>query len=286
MFEVLPLSDALGAEIIGLDLSRPLDDATFARVHEAHLEHLVLVFRDQHLTPEQHIAFSSRFGPLSSHVYAQFLLPDHPEILKVSNKKKADGDFAGLAQAGRRWHSDLSYTECPSLGSLLYALEIPPHGGDTLFNNMYAAYDALPDAAKARIAGRKAEFLLGSARKYYTAEERPPLTAEQLATVPAVNHPMVRTHPETGRKALYVSPSHTVRVLDMDDAESKALLAELGEHSIQPEFVYRHKWRLHDLVFWDNRCCMHIAEPPPPEYGRHMHRTTVVGDRPYYEPGS
>jgi taurine dioxygenase len=271
----------LGAEIIGLDLSQPLDEATFARVHQAHLAHLVLVFRDQHLTPEQHIAFSRRFGPLSSHVFEQFLLPDHPEILKVSNKKKADGDFAGLPQAGRRWHSDMSYTACPSLGSLLYALEIPPHGGDTLFNNMYTAYDALPDATKTRIESRQAEFLLGSARKYYTAEERPPLTAEQLAKVPPVNHPMVRTHPETGRKALYVSPSHTVRVLDMDDAESEALLAELGEHSIQPEFVYRHQWRLHDLVFWDNRCCMHIAEPPPPEFGRHMHRTTVAGDQPY-----
>jgi taurine dioxygenase len=281
MFNLTPLSPALGAEITGLDLSQPLDDTTFKRVHRAHLDNLVLVFRDQHLTPEQHIAFSRRFGGLSGHIFDQFLLPGYPEILQVSNKKKPDGEFAGLPQAGRRWHSDLSYTAIPSLGSLLYAKEIPPEGGDTLFNNMYRAYETLPDTTKARINGRKAEYLLGSARKYFTEDERPALTAEQLAAVPSVVHPAVRTHPETKRKALYINPSHTVHILDMDETESDALIAELAEHSTRSEFVYRHKWRPHDLVFWDNRCCMHLAEPPPPEYGRHMHRTTVIGDRPY-----
>ena len=281
MFEIRPLSDALGAEVIGLDLSAPLDDETFAVVHKAHLDHMVLVFRDQHLTPAQHIAFSKRFGDLSDHVFDQFLLPGHPEILKVSNKKREDGEFAGLPQAGRRWHSDLSYTDTPSLGSLLYALEIPPVGGDTLFNNMYRAYETLPDQTKTMIDGKKAEYLSGSARNFYSTDERPALTPEQLAKVPPAHHPIVRTHPETGRKALYANKAHTVRILDMDEAESEALLAEVTQHSVQPEFVYRHKWRLHDLVFWDNRCCMHIAEPPPPEYGRHMHRTTVVGDRPF-----
>jgi taurine dioxygenase len=281
MFEINPLSDALGAEIVGLDLSEPLDDESFARVHRAHLDFQVLVFRDQHITPDQHIAFSRRFGDLSGHVYDQFLLPGYPEILKVSNKKTADGDFAGLASAGRRWHSDLSYSVTPSLGSLLYALEIPPAGGDTLFNNMYRAYEALPEATKARIADLRAEFLIGSARKYYTENERPALTPEQMAQVPSVDHPVVRTHPETGRKALYVNHAHTVCILGMNEAESEKLLAELTEHSVQPEFVYRHLWRLHDLVFWDNRCGMHIAEPPPPNSNRHMHRTTVVGDTPY-----
>lgn len=281
MFEINPLSSALAAEVVGLDLAEPLDDETFAAVHRAHLDHQVLVFRDQHITPEQHIAFSRRFGDLSGHVYDQFLLPGYPEILKVSNKKTADGDFAGLASAGRRWHSDLSYAEVPSLGSLLYALEIPPEGGDTLFNNMYRAYETLPDSTKARIDGLKAEFLIGSARKYYTTEERPALTAEQMAKVPSVEHPVVRTHPETGRKALYVNPAHTVRILGLEAAEADALLEELCEYAVRPEFVYRHKWRLHDLVFWDNRCCMHIAEPPPPGADRHMHRTTVIGDVPY-----
>ena len=280
-FQINPLSTALGAEVVGLDLAEPLDDETFARVHQAHLDHQVLVFRDQHLTPAQHIAFSRRFGNLSGHVYDQFLLPGYPEILKVSNKKTADGDFAGLASAGRRWHSDLSYAKTPSLGSLLYALEIPPEGGDTLFNNMYRAYDALPAATKSKIDDLKAEFLIGSARKYYTENERPSLTEAQLASVPPVEHPVVRIHPETKRKALYVNPAHTVRILGLDEAEADALLTELTEHSVEPRFVYRHKWRLHDLVFWDNRCCMHIAEPPPSDSNRHMHRTTVVGDTPY-----
>ncbi len=281
MFEINTLSDAVGAEIVGLDLAQPLDDETFGRVHQAHLNHQVLVFRDQEITPEQHIAFSRRFGDLSGHVYGQFLLSGHPEILKVSNRKTPEGDFVGLNSAGRRWHSDLSYAEIPSLGSLLYALEIPPSGGDTLFNNMYSAYENLPQMTKDRIAGLKAEFLIGSARKYYTEDERPALTSEQLASVPSVEHPVVRTHPESGRKALYVNPAHTVRILGIDDAEAEDLLTDLTEHSVKPEFVYRHKWRLHDLVFWDNRCCMHIAEPPPKGTNRHMHRTTVVGDRPY-----
>ncbi|MEC9182766.1 MAG: TauD/TfdA family dioxygenase, partial [Pseudomonadota bacterium] len=185
-FQINPLSTALGAEVVGLDLAEPLDDETFARVHQAHLDHQVLVFRDQHLTPAQHIAFSRCFGNLSGHVYDQFLLPGYPEILKVSNKKTADGDFAGLASAGRRWHSDLSYAKKPSLGSLLYALEIPREGGDTLFNNMYRAYDALPAATKSKIDDLKAEFLIGSARKYYTENERPPLTEAQLESVPPV----------------------------------------------------------------------------------------------------
>ena len=281
MFEINILSDALGAEVVGLDLAQPLDGVSFAKVHQAHLDYQVLVFRDQDITPAQHIDFSRRFGDLSTHVYDQFLLPDHPEILKVSNKKTADGDFVGLNSAGRRWHSDLSYADMPSLGSLLYALEIPPTGGDTLFNNMYAAYETLPQATKDRIDGLKAEFLIGSARKYYTEKERPALTAEQLASVPPVEHPVVRTHPETGRKALYVNPAHTLRILGIDDDEAEDLLADLTEHSVKPEFVYRHEWRLHDLVFWDNRCCMHIAEPPPEGTRRHMHRTTVMGDRPY-----
>lgn len=281
MFEINPLSDALGAEIIGLDLSDSIDEETFAMVHQAHLDFLVLVFRDQKITPDQQIAFSRRFGDLSIHVYDQFLLPGYPEILKVSNKKKADGDFTGLASAGRRWHSDLSYTQTPSLGSLLYALEIPPTGGDTLFNNMYRAYDTLPDVTKTRIEGLRAEFLIGSARKFAADDGRPALTPEQMEKVPVVDHPVVRTHPETNRKALYVNHAHTVRILGLDEAESENLLAELTQHSVQSELVYRHQWSQNDLVFWDNRCCMHIAEPPPHNTNRHMHRTTVVGEIPY-----
>lgn len=277
--KVTPLSKACGAEITGVDLSRPLDEATFEAIHQALLDHCVIVIRDQDLTPEQHIAFSRRFGPLTSHVLDQFLLPGHPEILRISNKTNDEGEALGLRDAGRYWHSDVSYAEKPSMGSLLYALEIPPagRGGDTLFANMYKAYDALPEATKARIDRLKAVFMIGRKRN---RDDRVMLSEEQEDRAPDVVHPVVRTHPETGRKALFVNPAHTDRIVGMDAAESRALLDELNAHGARPDFVYRHKWRLHDLVFWDNRCLMHVADPPQPGYDRHMHRTTIEGERP------
>lgn len=277
--DVTPLSNACGAAVTGVDLSRPLDGATFDAIHRALLDHCVIVIRDQDLTPEQHIAFSRRFGPLAIHLLDQFLLPGHPEILRVSNKTDENGGELGLKDAGRYWHSDVSYAEKPSLGSLLYALEIPPadKGGDTLFANMYKAYEALPDATKARIDGLKAVFIVGRKRN---RDDRVMLSDDQEDQSPDVVHPVVRTHPETGRKALFANPAHTDRIVGMDPAESRALLDELNAQSTRPDFVYRHKWRLHDLVFWDNRCLMHIADPPEPGHDRHMHRTTVEGDRP------
>ncbi len=280
--EIRAFSGALGAEVVGVDLSRPLDDETFERIHAAHLEHLVLAIRDQDLTPKQHIAFSRRFGELDIHVLDQFLLPAHPEILVVSNKQE-NGKAVGLKDAGSYWHSDISYREFPSLGSLLYAHQIPPQGGDTLFTNMYAAYDALSDEMTARIDGLEAVH--GYTQIYELSEhaagsDRRPLTEEQKAKVPPVVHPIVRTHPETGRKALYVSPGLTIGIAGMDEEESGALLDELHEHSTRPEFVYRHRWRRHDVLFWDNRCTMHVVTGYDPKYTRHMHRTTVKGDRP------
>jgi taurine dioxygenase len=277
--DVTPLSDACGAAIIGADLSRPLDDAAFETIHRALLDHCIIVIRDQDLTPEQHIAFSRRFGPLTHHVLDQFLLPGHPEILRVSNKADETGKELGLKDAGRYWHSDVSYAEKPSLGSLLYALEIPPagKGADTLFANMYKAYETLPDATKARIDGLQAVFMIGRRRN---RDGRVMLNDAQEERSPDVVHPVVRTHPETGRKALFVNPAHTDHIVGMAPAESRALLDELNAQSTRPDFVYRHKWRLHDLVFWDNRCLMHIADPPEPGFDRHMHRTTVEGDRP------
>ena len=212
MFEINPLSDALGAEVVGLDLAQPLDGHTFSKVHQAHLDHQVLVFRDQEITPAQHIGFSRRFGDLSGHVYDQFLLPGHPEILKVSNKKTAYGAFVGLNSAGRRWHSDLSYAEMPSLGSLLYALKSHQRVA-TRCSTTCTRHTKRFRRRQRTGSTAKAEFLIGSARKYYTEKERPALTEEQLASVPPVEHPVVRTHPETGRKALYVNPAHSVRIL-------------------------------------------------------------------------
>jgi len=271
----------MGAEITGLDLARPLDDAAFAAVRRAFLDSEgVLVFRDQQMTPEQHIGFSRRFGPLMIHVLRQFLLPGHPEILLVSNVIE-NGKPIGLGDAGRYWHSDLSYAAEPSLGSLLHAQQIPAEGGDTSFANMYAAYEALPVDIKRQIEGTRA---LHSYRKSYErmagSTWRPPLTEAQKEEVQAVLHPVVRTHPETGRKALFVNEGFTVRIQDMPDGESDALLDFLFAHSTESRFRYRHVWHDHDLVFWDNRCAIHLAHGCPPELRRHMHRTTVQGDVP------
>jgi taurine dioxygenase len=271
----------LGAEIRGLDLGRPLDDATFAAVRKCFLDSEgVLVLRDQRISPEQHIAFSRRFGPLAIHVLHQFLLPGHPEILLVSNVME-NGKPVGLGDAGRYWHSDLSYVAEPSLGSLLHAQEIPAEGGDTSFVNMYRAYEALPDDVKARIDGKRATH---SYTKTYDKIEgstfRPALTEAQRREVREVTHPVVRTHPETGRKALFVNEGFTGRIIDMPEEESRALLASLFAHATGGRFTYRHRWEERDIVFWDNRCTVHLAHGCPPHLRRHMHRTTVTGDVP------
>lgn len=273
---------ALGAEIIGLDLSRPLDDETFAAVRHAFLaSDGVAVFRDQRITPQQHIDFSRRFGPLMIHVLAQYLLPGHPEILKVSNVIE-NGKPVGLGDAGRYWHSDLSYVAQPSLGSMLHAQELPEEGGDTLFVNMYAAYEALPTDIKQRLEGLQAAHSYEhSYDKFKGSAFRPPLTAEQKAQVKEVVHPVVRTHPETGRKALFVNEGFTSRIVGWDTGPSDALLAQLFKHSTEERFTYRHHWSDHDLVFWDNRCTQHMALGCPPHLRRHMHRTTIQGDTPY-----
>ncbi len=272
----------MGAEIVGLDLARPLDDGAFAAVRQAFLDSEgVLILRDQRITPEQHIAFSRRFGPLAIHVLRQFLLEGHPEILLVSNVIE-NGKPIGLGDAGRYWHSDLSYVAEPSLGSLLHAREIPPEGGDTSFANLCAAYEALPADIKRRIDGKRA---VHSYRKSYdvlerTSSWRPKLDAAQQAEVEAVVHPVVRTHPETGRKALFVNEGFTSRIVDLPQEESDELLNFLFAHSTEPRFIYRHHWQEHDLVFWDNRCAVHLAHGCPPHLRRHMHRTTVKGDAP------
>jgi taurine dioxygenase len=265
-FEIRPLSEALGAEIIGLDVSRPLDDATFAKIHRAHLDYMVLVFRDQRLTPQQHIGFSKRFGPLDAHPsQGGAHLPGFPDILVVSTKRK-NGKDVGVRNAGPTWHSDLAYRDRPALGSMLYALELPDSGGNTGFANMVKAYEALPRRLKEAAAGKRARF--GSTRN-------PALSAL---------HPVFRTHPETGRKSIFVNPQLTFDIDGMDEAASADMLAEIYEHSKRPEFVYWHKWRPGDLTFWDNRCVLHIADHTrldDPTYIRHMHRTTIAGDVPF-----
>ena len=280
-FEVRPLNAAFGAEVVGVDLSQPLDDADFARLHRAHLDHHVVVFRDQRITPAQQVAFSRRFGPLQIHVQKKFQLAEHPEVLIVSNIKH-NGEPIGLGDAGYFWHSDLSYKERPSLGSLLHAQVLPAEGGDTLFANQHAAYDGLPGALKRTIAPLRAEHSYLAKYEELRAKNpwRPKLSPEQIARVAPAVHPVVRTHPVTGRKALFVSEHFTTAIVGLPKAESDALLAELFAYSVRPEFVYRHRWQAHDLVFWDNRSLMHLAAGTPDHLRRKLYRTTVAGDTP------
>ena len=281
-FLIRPLDGAMGAEIVGIDLSRELDAADFSRVHQAHLDHHLLVFRDQRITPQQHIDFSRRFGRLMIHVLHQFHLPGHPEILVVSNIVE-DGKPVGLGDAGKYWHSDISYKELPSLGSLLHAQELPAQGGDTLFANMHRAYDTLPAALRDAIDGRRAvhSYQAQDGQLQKEGAWRPNLSAQQVAQVQEVVHPVVRTHPESGRRALFVSEGFTTRIEGLPEDESRQILDELFAHSVRPEHLYRHQWQAHDLVFWDNRSLIHLAAGTPDHLRRKLYRTTIEGDAPF-----
>ena len=280
-FEVKQLNDALGAEILGLDLSAPIDDETFAAINRAHLDHLVLVFRNQSLTPERQIEFSKRFGPLDRHPAEDATLSDHPEILLVSTRKR-NGQYIGLPDAGPMWHSDISYKKETSLGSMLYAIEVPDRGGATGFANMYDAYDSLPTHLKNAVKGRRGLFLAGRNNAKRDFKKR--LTEEQKAATPPVLHPIVRTHPETGRKSIFANPQHTISIEGYDEAEAEEILSAIFEHCFQSSHTYHHEWRVGDLTFWDNRCVAHIADHSRLDdttYIRHLHRTSIKGDVPF-----
>ena len=281
-FEVRPFDASVGAEIIGLDISKPISAEDFQRIHQAHLDHHVLVFRNQQITPQEHIDFSRRFGPLEIHVLHQFHLKNHPEILIVSNIKE-NGEPIGLGDAGVYWHSDISYKPQPSLGSLLHAQELPSEGGDTLFADQHLAWEALSPQLQQRILPLKAEHSYLAKYEELRAKNpwRPKLSQPQIDQVAPAVQPVVRTHPETGRKALFVSEHFTTRIVGLPQEDSDALLAELFAHSVKPEFVYRHQWAPHDLVFWDNRSLMHLAAGTPDHLRRRLNRTTIVGDTPF-----
>ncbi len=279
--DVTPLSSALGAEITGLDV-REIDDETFAAVREAFLSHQLLVFRDQHLPPEDHVAFSARFGELETRPDRPFTLDGLPEVAVLSNRME-NGEPVGVINAGDFWHSDLSFSDLPCRVTFLYALEVAEEGGDTEWSNMYAAYDALSDEMKERIDGLRGIHVFDRRRN---RRARVDAQFEALADdiygipVPDAVHPVVRRHPETGRKSLYVSPRFVVGIEGMADAEAQPLLDELFEHQLRPEFRYRHKWRAGDLTIWDNPCLIHIGRGGIRAPGiRHMHRTMVL-DQP------
>ena len=276
------LSDALGAEVTGVDVAH-LDEGQFDTLHDAFLDHQVLVIRDQDLSPQDQVAFSKRFGAIETRPDRSFTLPDLPEVSVLSNRQ-VDGEAVGIISAGDFWHTDLSFAEIPARATFLHALEVAEEGGDTEWSNMYAAYENLPGATKARIDGLRGIHV-------FDRRKNPRIRVhEQFAgkadavyglPIPDAVHPIVRTHALTGRRSLYVSPRFVAGIEGMDDAEAQTLLDELFEHQIRPEFRYRHKWRAGDLLMWDNACLIHIGRGgiKPPGI-RHMHRTMVLGDRP------
>jgi len=287
-FEIRPMGSALGAEVLAIDLARPLDDAAFRRISDAFDHYSVLVFRDQKLSPEQHIAFSRRFGPLQVNVRSEFNRPGYPEIYIVSNVM-VDGRPIGSRDAGRYWHSDICYVENPSRASLLYALEIPIKDGvargDTLFASTCAAYEALPEELKRRLEGLRAANSYNAMyeRKVEEFGLRPPLTPEARAKYPAdAIHPVVRTHPRTGRKSVYVCEGYTTHVVGVSEEESRALLRALFAEVVRPAFIYRHRWRVGDLVMWDNCATQHkVSFDYELPLRRRLERTTVEGSVPY-----
>ena len=275
---------ACGAEI-ACDLAQDIDEATFREIERDFHDNLVVVFRRQNLSNELQIEFSRRFGELETHIVKKYLLPGFPEILLISNIRDDRGEHIGLADAGFTWHSDTSYRRRPSRCSLLYAKEVPQRDGrplgDTVFANAIAAYEALPERMKDRLAGLKAIHRY-SARRRVADSPRPKLTPEQLEETPDIAHPIVRTHPYTGRRSLYVTAGECIGIEGMPDAEAIDLIAELDTHCVRPEFLYRHKWQVGDLLIWDNTSSMHLAicDYALPER-RLMHRTTVIGTVPF-----
>ena len=269
-----PLSYALGAEVQGVDLAEPLSNSEFDQIHRAFLERGILLFREQKITREQHIAFSRRFGELDTHdSLPRDRHPDYPELLLVTNIPKANGAPSDSKYTGQLWHSDMSFTLVPSLGSLLRGITIPPVGGDTMFTNMYMAYDTLSDGMKKMIDGLHG-IHTGSRKIVDLSADR---AAEQKKLNPPIAQPVVRVHPETGRKALYIGEKVSC-FAGMTEEESRPLIDYLVRHATRPQFVYRHQWRADDIVMWDNRCTMHVALGDYPEGEiRHLERTTIKG---------
>lgn len=281
-FEITPLSPALGAAVNGLDLSQPIDDATFKALKEEWSNsNGLLVIKGQVLNEPQQIDFASRFGPLhqlQGHTVTKYLHPDFPEIYRVSNKK-IKGVPLGRIGAGTYWHADNSYEEYPAQASILYAVEIPPYGGDTIFASTRSAYTGLSDSMKAFLSEKRAIHDFAAARKGGFRNEN--ITSEQLTAVPPISQPLVRQHIDSGDPCLFINPGFTAAIEGLNENESQAILNMLFEHMTQPEFLYRHRWEQGDLVIWDNRCTMHYAVMDYAGVGdRLMHRCTVIGEKP------
>lgn len=272
--DVRPIAGALGAEIHGIDLARPQSDEVVRGIRQALLDHLVVFFRAQSLAPALLKGFAARFGTLSHYPFVKGLA-DHPEVIEVKKLEHETVNFGGI------WHSDTTYLDAPPMGSMLFAREVPSVGGDTLFASMFAAYDALSDGMQRLLAGLRAVNSSAKADVSRTREDRVAESPSQATrTVYEAAHPVVRTHPESGRKALYVNIAHTARFDGMTEEESAPLLAYLFQHQVRPEFTCRFRWERGSLAFWDNRSTQHNPVNDYHGHRRVMHRVTIAGDKP------
>jgi alpha-ketoglutarate-dependent taurine dioxygenase len=280
---VRTLHPALGAEVRGVDMRQPLDAATFSELHDIWMQHLVLVFPGQHVTDSEHVAFTRYFG--EPEIFHQKIIRSErvKESFSVSNVDEdnnlmpPDHPIAQQVALAQFWHTDSSYRQIPCTGALLHGVEVSRTGGETQFTNMYLVYDALPDSLKRQIEGRKAQHNFGH---MHTQAALKPLTEEEKAAMPPIWQPMVRRHPVTGRKALYISPIYNDAVEGMAPDEGRQLIAQLTKIAADPRFVYTHRWETDDVLMWDNRCTMHQVTPFDPRERRVMHRTTIVGTEP------
>ncbi|HET6369275.1 MAG TPA: TauD/TfdA family dioxygenase [Pseudomonadales bacterium] len=271
---VEPVAGALGAELSGVDLTRPLSSETVAAIRRAWLEHGVIFFREQDLPPATFLEFARQFGEPIEYPFVKGL-PEHPEIIPVLKLAGERINFGGL------WHSDTTYLDLPPMASMLIAREVPPAGGDTLFASMYLAYEALSEGMKRLLEGLRGINSSASADASKTREDRLKDNArEDARTEYVAHHPIVRTHPETGRKALYVNVGHTVGIEGLSREESAPILDYLFRHQIRPEFTCRFRWRPRSIAVWDNRCVQHNAVNDYHGHRRLMHRITLGGDKP------
>ena len=276
MLDLVPITDAIGTEVRGIDVTEDIPVRDLDRIYQAWIDTTILLFRGQHMTPTQHIEFTKRFGEIVSYTRSEFSEGEYPEILILSNITK-DGKLIGSPVSGRVWHTDGHYLVDPPAGSMLYAIQTPPVGGDTWFANMIAAYDALPAVTKERIDGLEVIVSRLQSRPY-NYPDRPLPAPEELVDWVDVAHPMVRTHGVSGRKAIYAGGNVPWRVVGMSEDESRPLVTFVQEFSVQPRFTYRHRWQPGDIVLWDNRSAMHKATAYDQlTYRRLMHRTSLAG---------
>jgi taurine dioxygenase len=269
-----PLSPAIGAEVIGVDLSKPISDEVFAAIVDIWHRNLVILLRDQHLTEDDQVRFGERFGPPAVSHTRRFTTKN-PAVMLISNVRENGQLIGALPDGEMHFHSDQCHQERPAMASMLYSLEIPSKGGNTLFANAYKAYETLPGAIKGKIEGRKAL----NAYDYENASTRRGTKVRE--GVPSYWHPVVRTHPDTGRKALYVNRLMTVAIDGMSESDSEEFLNTLFEHQERPEFIYEHVWRPHDLLLWDNRCALHARTDFSADERRLMRRLTILGEKPF-----